>query len=242
MDKNQKVGEVVSKNIKTAHIFKKYGIDFCCGGGISIEKACEKNQQDVNKLLDELMNLTNDLLPSQQFINWELDFLIDYIIHTHHKYVNESIELLDFYTAKVARVHGSNYPVLIEIENLYTALKGELIPHMIKEENILFPYIKGLVTMKKGNAVYSQPTFVTVNYPIRMMVNEHEMAGDIMLQINELSLGYQAPEWACNTFKAMYAKLKEFEEDLHLHVHLENNILFPKAIELENELQDSLDY
>ena len=231
-----KVGDVVSANISSAHIFKKYGIDFCCGGGISIQKACEKKNVDMNSLLQDLKNLDEKVMPSQNFKNWELDFLIDYIVNTHHAYVKESLEMLDAYASKVAKVHGEGHPPVVKIYECVLAINTELRAHMYKEETILFPYIKSLVTDNRNNSDMEQSPFGSVNIPITMMETEHENAGDILKEIATLSNSYNPPDWACNTFKALYAKLDEFEQDLHLHVHLENNILFPKAIALESKL------
>lgn len=231
-----KIADVVSENIKAADIFKKYGIDFCCGGGISIAKACEKKNISPEELMFELKSLDDKILPSQNFNKWELDFLIDYIINTHHVYVLEAIELLDAYTSKVAKVHGEQHPPVVAIQDLFNTMKVELLNHLQKEERVLFPYIKQLVKSKKENSPVAAAHFGTVQNPISIMEAEHESAGDIMKEIAALSMDYTPPEWACNTFKALYAKLQEFEQDLHLHVHLENNILFPKAIELEKKI------
>lgn len=163
-------------------------------------------------------------------------FLIDYIVYTHHAYILEAIELLDTYSAKVAKVHGANHPPVLEIERLYNLVKIELLQHMQKEERILFPHIKELVKSKKENLPLINSHVASVQNPINRMQAEHEMVGNTLKEIANLTMNYTPPEWACNTFKALYAKLDEFEQDLHLHVHLENNILFPKAIELENSL------
>jgi regulator of cell morphogenesis and NO signaling len=238
IDQELKVAEVVSENIQTAHIFKKYGIDFCCGGGISIAKACDKKKVNINELLSELKSIDNKMVPSQNYNNWKLDFLVDYIVNTHHSYVIEAFALLDSYTAKVSKVHGEHHPAVLEIERIYKEIKAELLAHMQKEEQILFPYIKQLVVSTKDNTPLIKSHFGTVRNPIQMMQQEHENAGDLLKEIAELTMNYTAPEGACNTFKAMYAKLDEFEQDLHLHIHLENNILFPKAILLEERLQN----
>lgn len=232
------VSDVVASNIKSAHIFKKYGIDFCCGGGISIEKACEKKNINMNSLLDDLKNLDDKVLPSQNFNNWELDFLIDYIVNTHHVYVTESLDLINAYAAKVSKVHGLGHPPVIKIHNLFTQVTDELAVHMQKEELILFPYIKQLVSSKKEMSMAIPAPFGSVLNPVLMMEQEHEFVGNILKEIAYLSNNYNPPEWACNTFKALYAKLDEFEQDLHIHVHLENNILFPKSIKLEEDLRN----
>lgn len=237
INQEMNVADAVSENIKTAHIFKKYGIDFCCGGGVSITKACEKKNVNVEALMQELASIDNQVSPAQNYNDWELDFLADYIVNTHHKYVTEALILLGQYAKKVARVHGENHPPLLKVFHLYSLINDELTSHMGKEENILFPFIKKIVVAKKENTALESFPFGSVNNPISMMEAEHENAGNVMKEIAELTLNYTPPEWACNTFKALYAKLEEFETDLHLHIHLENNILFPKAIALEKELR-----
>jgi regulator of cell morphogenesis and NO signaling len=233
---NKTVAEVVAENIKTAHIFKKYGIDFCCGGGISIDKACEKKNIDYTQLKEELLKV-DDAPRAYDYNKWELDFLIDHILHVHHNYVEESIPLIIQYVNRVAEVHGHHYTEVIEIKALFTEVANELASHMKKEELILFPYIKKLIRIKKEGGYYAQPFFGTVNNPIQMMEAEHETAGDIFKKIARLTNNYSPPKEACNTFRALYSKLDEFEQDLHRHIHLENNILHPKAIQLEQEIK-----
>jgi regulator of cell morphogenesis and NO signaling len=232
---NKTVADTVAQNIKTAHVFKKHGIDFCCGGGISIKKACEKHNVNYSTLEQELL-ATEKASKTYDYNSWELEFLINHIVHIHHAYVEESIPLLLQYAERVAKVHGHHYKEVIEIKDLFVEAAQELTTHMKKEEIILFPYIKKLKALQKAEQKPDTPPFKTINNPIQMMEEEHEHAGDIFKKINALSNNYTPPEEACNTFKALYAKLQEFEEDLHLHIHLENNILHPKAIILENSL------
>ena len=230
------VADTVTENIKTAHIFKKHGIDFCCGGGISIKKACEKNSVDYDTILEELNAIDKDASFMSNYDEWELDFLIDYIVNTHHKYVEENIILLKHYGARVAKVHGHHYTELLEIEKIIYAISDELTVHMKKEELILFPFVKKLVTAHKNNTPVAVPHFGTVDNPIKMMEEDHDDAGEAFRTISRLTNAYQTPEDACNTFKALYSKLEEFEDNLHQHVHLENNILFPKARILETKV------
>jgi regulator of cell morphogenesis and NO signaling len=230
------VAEIVVQNIKTAHVFKKHGIDFCCGGGITIEKACLKNSVDYAILKKEIETISNGLSKAYNYDDWELDFLIDHIINVHHTYVEESIPLLLAYSNKVAHVHGHHYQEVVKINTLVEAVAQELGGHMKKEEVILFPYIKQLVKAEKEGQKLAMPPFGTVNNPIQMMFQEHENAGDVLKQIAKLSNDYTPPPGACNTFRALYSKLEEFEQDLHQHIHLENNILFPKAVELEQSI------
>lgn len=237
IDQDIKIADIVNSNIKTADIFKKHGIDFCCGGGISIAKACQKLNLNVEEIIEELNKIDNKVVLSQNYNKWELDYLADYIVNTHHAYVLDAIELLDAYTSKVAKVHGEHHPPVLEIQRLYNIVKIELLQHMLKEERVLFPYIKEMVKFKRDNESLVRSHFGSVQNPIKMMELEHESAADTLKEIASLSMNYSPPEWACNTFKALYAKLDEFEQDLHLHVHLENNILFPKAIDLEKSFQ-----
>lgn len=233
--KQKTVADLVTENIKTAHIFKKYGIDFCCGGGISIERACEKKGVDYQTLADELMQVSNSDR-AYNYKSWSPDFLIDHIINVHHVYVEENLPLLLQYSDKVMKVHGHHDSELVEINNLVRTVAGELSSHMKKEELVLFPFIKKMVISKIEGITLPRPSFGTVDNPIALMEEEHDAAGELFREISELSNNYTPPPHACNTYKAFYAKLEEFENDLHLHVHLENNILFPKANQMEKEI------
>lgn len=233
---NKTVAEVVAENIKTAHIFKKHGIDFCCGGGVTIKKACEKKDLDYQQIKLELLQV-DDAPKAYDYNSWDLGFLIDHIINIHHTYVEESIPLILQYSNRVAQVHGHHYLEVIQINKLFTEVANELAAHLKKEELILFPYIKKLLKLKDQETTLSPPAFGTINNPITMMETEHETAGDIFKEIARLTNNYTPPENACNTFRALYAKLDEFEQDLHQHIHLENNILHPKAIQLEKTFE-----
>ncbi|MCP4460343.1 MAG: iron-sulfur cluster repair di-iron protein [Cytophagales bacterium] len=230
------VGELVAEDYRKADIFKKYGIDFCCGGNRSLKETCEKEGISVDAVSQELAAI-DDIIdrPSQNYNNWELDFLVDYIVNTHHIYVHEAIPVLEAYSTKVARVHGSNHPEVIEIANLFQAISEELQMHMHKEEVMLFPAIKKMVKDKNNNQPISSSPFGSISNPINMMEQEHESAGGNLKAISELSNEFTPPEEACATYQVLFAKLQEFENDLHQHIHLENNILFPKAIKLEAE-------
>lgn len=234
---NKTIGEMVVENYRKADVFKKFGLDFCCGGKKTINQVCTEKGIDLTQLEKELALVDNQqILPSQDFNSWNLAFLIDYIVNTHHRYVAKSIPVLFEYLKKVAKVHGDGNPETKEILNHFMVISDELNRHMMKEENILFPYIKQLSIASERNLKVDPPPFGTVENPIRMMEMEHETAGDLLEKIREISSNYTPPEYACNTFRVSYAKLKEFEDDLHQHIHLENNILFPKAIQLEKLL------
>ncbi|MBZ9778476.1 iron-sulfur cluster repair di-iron protein [Psychroflexus sp. CAK8W] len=235
LNKERTVADLVSENINTAHTFKKHGIDFCCGGGISLEKACLKNEVKLDDLLFDLQNLS-DTGRTYNYKDWELSFLAQHIEQVHHRYVEESIPILIQYTNKVANVHGKANPELIQVKEIFVDIAKELTPHLKKEELILFPFIHKMEKAVKNDEKIERPHFGTVENPIAMMEDEHEAAGDLFKKIAILTNNYQLPEHACNTYKAMFHKLQEFEDDLHLHIHLENNILFPKALAMEKSI------
>ncbi len=237
VQENQIIGELVAQDYRTASVFKKYGIDFCCQGNRTIVDACEKKNIDGKSVVTEL----NALMQAKQdsttdYQSWPLDLLTDYIEKKHHRYVEEKTQEIKPYLDKVCRVHGDRHPELFEINELFNAAAGELAMHMKKEELILFPFIRKMVKAKQENTKVEVPHFETVQNPVQMMMNEHTTEGDRFRKIEELSGHYTPPQDACNTYRVTFALLKEFEEDLHLHIHLENNILFPKAIELEKIL------
>ncbi len=230
------VADLVTKNIKTAHVFKKYGIDFCCGGGISIKCACEKAGANLEELTRDLLSVDNKTTRANDYNSWELDFLADHIINVHHSYIEESIPLIVQYASQVVQVHGEQYPELSQIQRLFSEVAIELGGHCKKEELILFPFIKKMIIAKREDESIGRPKFDTVDNPIKMMEADHEEAGAIFRKIAFLTNNYTPPQGACNTFRAFYAKLEEFEQDLHQHIHLENNILFPKSLRLEKDL------
>jgi regulator of cell morphogenesis and NO signaling len=232
---NQTLADIVKENIRAAIVFEEYGLDFCCRGKRPLDEVCKEKDVDIQKVLNDLQSLNNHSL-IEKFDDWELDFLSDYIIYNHHTYVRKMLPIINAHSEKVSNAHGENHPEVKEITELYKKVAMELQNHMMKEERILFPYIKSLANAKKENLPALQSPFGSIANPIKMMEMEHEFAGDALSQIKNLSKEYTPPADACNTFKAFYSELKEFEEDLHKHIHLENNILFPKAIELESEM------
>lgn len=232
------IGELVAEDYRTAEVFKRYGIDFCCGGGRTVQEACARKGVDYDQLVSSLDHTSSveSATPTLHFNRWSLRFLVAYIINIHHAYVRENLPLLKGVITKVARVHGEAHPEVVEIARLFDVLAEELEQHMAKEEDKLFPYIRQLAVADKQETAAAPPPFGTVQNPIRMMVHEHDQAGATMREIRRLSDGFTPPQEACTTYCVMYAKLQEFEEDLHQHVHLENNILFPKAAALERKV------
>jgi len=228
------IGEYVAQDFRTAAVFTKYGIDFCCRGNRTLEDVCAKNELDKTHLLEELNTILTSKNNSEiDFKSWPLDLLIDYIEKTHHHYVEEKTPILLQFLAKLCNVHGSNHPELFEVNELFKDSGAELAVHMKKEEDILFPFIKEMIGATKTHDTIDQPLFVTVNNPIAMMMDEHDNEGVRFRSIAALTNNYTPPEDACNTYKVTYAMLEEFEQDLHKHIHLENNIMFPKSKALE---------
>ncbi len=231
------IGSLVAEDFRRATVFKGHGIDFCCGGGTTLEVACQERELLLDEVLAELEVAEKGREgDSIQPDRWDLGFLVDYIVNHHHTYVTKSIPVLQEFTQKVARVHGVANPEVASIAEIFERVAIELQQHMIKEEGILFPFVKEMEDAERSEESLSLPMFGTVRNPIRMMEHEHDSAGSAMRRIRELSNDYTPPEHACNTYRVAYAKLEEFESDLHHHIHLENNILFPKAARLEEKL------
>ena len=232
----KQIGDFVAKDYRTAAVFSKHKIDFCCNGGRTIEEACEKKGIDANSLVDELENvLSSSTDQTIDYKSWPLDLLAEYIEKKHHRYVEEKIPVLRQFLDKLCRVHGARHPELFKVNELFTASAGELSAHLKKEELILFPFIKKMVKANLEQGAVQAPHFGTVENPIAMMMEEHDTEGGRFREIAELTNDYTPPADACNTYKVTYAMLDEFEKDLHLHIHLENNILFPEAVKLEKK-------
>ncbi|WCO00675.1 iron-sulfur cluster repair di-iron protein [Psychroserpens ponticola] len=228
------IGQFVAEDYRTAAIFSKYKIDFCCNGNRTINEACEKKGIDSKILIDEINSILNSKgAETIDYKSWPIDLLVDYIEKKHHRYVEEKTPILRQFLDKLCRVHGERHPELLKINELFTASTVELASHMKKEELILFPFIKQLVKGKLKNIAVQSPQFGTIESPIAMMMQEHDNEGERFRKIAELTENYNPPADACNTYRVTFAMLDEFEKDLHLHIHLENNILFPEAIKLE---------
>jgi regulator of cell morphogenesis and NO signaling len=221
------IGEIVANDFRAASIFKEAGIDFCCGGNKSLTDACNEKGVDEPDLVKQLDALTQTpLAGAMNFKEWELGFLSDYIVNTHHKFVLKNLPELVFYTQKIADVHGGHHPELIEVATLFTKINEELLQHLKNEEEVLFPAIK---QAEKNASAEIKSSIVS---EITRMQGEHEFAGGAMDKINVLTQNYLIPDDACNTYRVSLKLLEQFEDDLHVHVHLENNILYPKALKL----------
>ncbi len=231
------IGEIVTENYRTASIFNNYNIDFCCKGNVPFGEACSNKNIDSEKLLNEIHSILNATSESSlDYQNWSIDLLANHIEAKHHSYVVNKTPEINNFLNKLCSVHGTNHPELFQVREMFAASAGELSKHMKKEELILFPYVRQMVLSRQKNEKLKTPYFGTVTNPIQMMMSEHSTEGDRFRIIEEITNNYSVPSDGCTTYKVAFAMLKEFQDDLHLHIHLENNILFPKAVLMEEEL------
>jgi regulator of cell morphogenesis and NO signaling len=236
------VGSIVAADYRTASVFEKNGIDFCCKGNTELSKACESRNIDSEQVVKELNAIGEKQTESIEFNSLSLDSLANYIEVKHHRYVRNTMPQLQTFLEKLCHVHGQRHPELKQIKELFDDGVNKLTSHMKKEELILFPYVRKLYESRR-NATNPEPSqFGSVQNPINAMEIEHETEGNRFSEIRSITGNYTIPEDACTTYKVTYWMLKEFEEDLHIHIHLENNILFPKAIELEEFILHEFDY
>ena len=224
----QTLATIVARNHQTVPVLEKYSLDFCCKGKRTLSEACIEKGIPVDAVLDELTRaLTTETKPTMPFTEMNAEQLISYILIHHHFYVRQSMPSIFARLEKISMKHGENFPNMVKVKGLFAEIKNELEMHLQKEEMILFPRIKEIQEARKKN--WSLPQAQYIESPIAVMEHEHDHAGEIMYAIRELTNNYAPVEGACTTFNLTIAELKEFEEDLHRHVHLENNILFPLA-------------
>jgi len=222
---------MVTKDYRRAQVFKNFGIDFCCGGKKTISEVCDTkgiNSEQVNQALDAIgihaPSAEND------YLKWDIGFLADFIVNTHHQYIRDNTVFITELANKVAKMHGNTHPEAIKVAAIFTGVAEDLMLHIEKEERVLFPFIKQLANVQKNGGIMHESSFGDVSNPIHMMEAEHEQAGEAMEQIRLLTHNFKLPEDACASYTILYKMLSEYEDDLHRHVHLENNVLFPKAI------------
>jgi regulator of cell morphogenesis and NO signaling len=232
------VGEMAAADVRKANVFKKFGIEFCCGGNKSLPKACTDLNLDLGLVEEALVNAVSENKDySFDFKKWEPDFLIDYIYNQHHTYFYDEYPHISNLMEKVVKHHTKNHPPLAEVEKLFFTLERELIGHFAEEENTVFPLIKKLYHANKNESDISEENMKQLTVALHEMQAEHEDAGGILKRIRFATNNYNPPASACTSFKLLYHKLKCLEEDLHQHIHLENNVLFPKAVALKKELE-----
>jgi len=238
------VSDIVAQDYRTADIFSKYGIEYCCGGKWPLEVACKARGLDVNTITEELeYSIRNVMLPNViDFNKWNIDFLIDYIINVHHEYLRTSIPNVLDQLERFTNSHNKKFSYLNEILLLVNQLTKNLRPHLVQEEEIIFPYIRQIAHAYENKESYARLFVRTLSKPVEaIMHNEHEIVGKSLLRIRELTGDYIPPEKACVSHKTTFSKLKEFDNDLVQHMYLENEILFPKGIKMEKELLQKTD-
>ena len=219
------MGELVAERPGRSRIFQAHGIDFCCQGGRTLSEACARKGVSPQTVAEQLeAELADKSAPIQNPADLALHDLTDHIVNTHHTFLRHELPRLHAMSARVAEVHGGHTASLLDVFAVFCGLEDELASHMAKEERVLFPFISAL---SRREAVP-----VSLDGPIDCMIHEHENAGAALRRLRELTNGFQPPVDACNTYRALFAGLKDLEEDLHTHIHLENSVLFPRAIAL----------
>lgn len=227
---NKSVGEIVAGDYRTATVFEKHGIDFCCGGQIPLATACTEKGIDIAVVTGELAAIQSQPPErSQNYSSWTLSFLAEYIVNTHHLWLKENDPQIVASCRKIADVHGALHPEVIRIATIFNRIAADMEAHLEREEGVFFPAIKRVEAARISGDTPTEKDRETIRHSLVKLRSEHEEIGDAVHEIRDLSNGYEIPDDVCNTFMVTYQKLKEFEDDLHKHVHLENNILFPKA-------------
>lgn len=231
------VSDIVKSDYRAAAVFEQYGIDFCCKGNRMLDSACGEKGIDTSAVIGELERLGDvSSADNNRYELWDLDYLGQYIINNHHNYIRNSVPRIAAHVEKVAYKHGGRHPHIIEVESLFSQISAELLSHLQKEEKILFPMINSIAEQARSGKNASD-NMVSISGPVSVMEAEHSGAGEILERIRELTDNFTLPADACNTFAVTYQELKEFETDLHKHIFLENSILFPRAVQLENQLK-----
>ena len=234
------LAQIINTNYRAASVFEKYHLDFCCKGKRTLEQACTESDLKVEEVIADLEQIPAGHSSSVQinFDRFTLTQLIDYIVNTHHSFVKKEMPVIFGYLLKVSSKHGDRHPELKKVSDLFTAIKEEMEHHMQKEELVLFPRIKDIVKqVADGKEIIINGSYLLS--PVNIMEQEHEHAGSMLAEIRQLTNNYTPPTDACTTYKLSFAALEIFEKDLHQHVHLENNILFPKALQLFGQFSRS---
>jgi regulator of cell morphogenesis and NO signaling len=239
IDENSFVTDIVAHDYRTADIFRKYDIDFCCGGKWPLDMACKAKGLDTAEVLKELKRTLRHTASSvvPEFDDWSIDFLADYILNIHHRYLHKALPDANEYVTRFLEGHRKKFPELGELEKIMQKMMKDIPPHMKKEEEVIFPYIKQIYHAYRHRESYASLLIRTLRKPVEeVMKGEHDAVGKQLHRIREITNNFTLPPKACITHRVTYAKLKELDNNLVQHIHLENNILFPKAIEMEKEL------
>lgn len=222
------IGAIVAEDWRAAAVFEQFGIDFCCGGRRSVADACQTAGIDV-AVIELALDKLHAVDAGDEVAQWPVARLVEHIVRTHHDYVRAALPRIAGFLTKLTKVHGARHPELAQVAAEFEVLGRDLLQHMRKEEHVLFPYIREL----EGPTRPGSSPFGTVENPIRMMEREHEEAGTQLREMRRLTSDYTTPSDGCATYRVCFEELAHFERDLHRHVHLENNVLFPRAVQLE---------
>ncbi|MGH9453348.1 MAG: iron-sulfur cluster repair di-iron protein [Terriglobia bacterium] len=236
VDATRRVKDVVAEFPLAAQIFERTGIDYCCGGEKSLQDACNSAHVKVEEILQSIENAGASASPQNQPTDWNqvpLSILIQYIVEKHHAYCRNEQERLGTLLTKVVQVHGANHAELGRIQSLFTRMAKDLALHLMKEENTLFPMILQMESAALRNEAMPRPSFGTIQNPVSMMILEHDESGRALKEMRSLSQGYEPPDDACASYRSLYQGFKEFEQDMHEHIYIENYVLFPRTVSLE---------
>jgi regulator of cell morphogenesis and NO signaling len=227
-EKSETLGQIAAKDLRKAEVFKKYGLDFCCGGKKTVREACAEKGIDATRVEQELQHPEKlESADRNAYNEWSLGFLTDFIVNNHHGYIRKNLPELWTYAKKVARVHGADHPELLSIEQQVEEIHDSLQDHIEEEERVLFPYVKSMAATAGTKGTGGQK----LKELLGDLEKEHAAIGKAFDKIRRLSKNYQVPEDGCSSYRMLYTMLPDFEEDLHRHIHLENNILFPRAMD-----------
>jgi regulator of cell morphogenesis and NO signaling len=239
-DKNQTVREIAINNPAAVRVFENFGIDYCCGGRRPLHEACVRANAPVDHVMRALDELeVNGTSPGETWTNSSLADLAAHVVRRHHRYVRDESPRIELLLQKVVNRHGEAHPELGAIQDTFVALSQELFAHMMKEERVLFPFLDAMEAAARAGQPAPLGCFASVELPIARMLADHDDAGALLAKMRDLSGGYRAPDGSCPSYRGLYQALEEFERDLHHHVHLENNILFPRAVEMERSLKET---
>lgn len=234
---NRNIGEIVAEDYNYAKVFEQHNIDFFCHGNRSIADAAKQQNFDIEELIAQLESVKQKSRESEEdYRTWPLDKLANHIEKTHHHYTESTITELKPLLAKLVEEHRKEHPELVALQKVFATSAGDMASHMKKEEIVLFPFIRRMVETQKSHSQITVPHFGTVENPVNMMLHEHDEQSKLLLKMKELTNDFTLPKNACDTYKITYETMQAFDKDMHKHIHLENNILFPKAVALEKTL------
>jgi regulator of cell morphogenesis and NO signaling len=234
---SRELGSLVADNARIAAVLERFGLDYCCNGHQTLADATAERGLPIDEVIDAIAEVGEPTPEEREAGEWrDLGALTQYIVDRHHRYVRETSPAVSAWLDKLVARHGDRHPELAQVREVFFAVSAEMAAHMVKEENILFPFIAELAAAKKSGTALPGGPFGTVLNPIRVMEEDHQLVGELVTRLRALTDGFEPPEDGCTTYRLCYAELARFEADLHRHVHLENNVLFPRAIELEQGL------